>query len=53
MGLIKTRSDSSLKRTTLSEAAKALGEKGGKSTSVPKSAASRHNGALGGRPTKG
>jgi len=41
-----------IKYTTLSQAAKALGHKGGKQTSIPKAAA-RANGALGGKPSSG
>jgi hypothetical protein len=40
-----------MKYTTLSQAAKALGHKGGKTTSIPKAAAARANGALGGKPS--
>ena len=40
-----------IKYTTLSQAAKALGHKGGKQTSIPKAAAARSNGALGGKPS--
>jgi len=48
------RNDSgAIKYTTLSEAAKALGHKGGQSTSPPKGAAARQNGKLGGRPPTG
>ena len=47
------RNDSgAIKYTTLSAAAQTLGKKGGKSTSPPKSAASRQNGKLGGKPSK-
>ena len=46
------RSDAGgIKYTTLSQAAKALGTKGGHVKSIPKAAAARANGALGGKPS--
>ena len=42
-----------IKYTTLSQAAKAEGHKGGEQTSIPKAAAARANGALGGKPSSG
>ena len=49
---LPTRNDAGAVRyRDLSEAAKALGAKGGKSTSPAKESASRSNGKLGGRPS--
>ena len=52
MATPKRNDSGGLKYTELSSAGKALGQKGGKSTSPAKEAASRSNGNQGGRPSK-